>query len=133
MFHIIDDEKDLCELIVEFLKSAGYEAIAYSNPVEYLNYVYNDSYVAPIAIITDVLMPEMNGYELIDKVKVKFPEQKFVVTSGYDGEAKAFRKTSCHFLPKPFSPEELIAIVDAIEKCEKECPLLAVTEHSENE
>jgi len=128
MFHIIDDEEMLCELAVELLTSAGYKAMAYSNPIEYINYVYSDNYISPIAVFTDIRMPSMSGHELIDKVREKFPEQKMVVISGYDESNGAFRKKACHFLPKPYFPEKLIAIADALVKCDIEIPVKSTCE-----
>jgi FixJ family two-component response regulator len=120
MFHIIDDEETLCALAVELLATAGYQAIAYSNPVEYINYVRSGDYVSPMAIFTDIQMPEMSGYELIGNVREKFPEQRIVIVSAYDGCNKASRKKACHFLPKPYSLEKFIAMADAIVRCDKE-------------
>ncbi len=120
MFHIIDDEESLCALAVELLKTAGYQAIAYSNPVEYVNYVRSDHYDSPMAIFTDIRMPEMSGYELIGNVREKFPEQRIVIVSAYDGYNEAPRIKHCHFLPKPYSLEKFIAMADAIVRCDKE-------------
>jgi FixJ family two-component response regulator len=112
-FHIIDDEPDLCELAVELIASAGFKAVSYTNPVEYLDYMNSDGYVVPTAIFTDVQMPEMNGYELCDEIKKKHPDQKIVVVSGYSG-VEAFKRKVWQFLPKPYMPEQIIAIVNAI-------------------
>jgi FixJ family two-component response regulator len=120
IFHIIDDEENLCELAAELLGLAGYQAIAYSNPVQYIDYVHSDNYVSPVAIFTDVQMPEMSGYELIDNVREKFPEQKIVIISGYDDCNKASRTKHCHFMPKPYSLEKFIAMADAIVRCDRE-------------
>jgi len=118
--HIVDNDECLRELGVELLESSGHEVNSYSSPVEYLNYVNNDNYTAPTAVITDVRMPEMSGYDLIDKVREKLPELKFVVMSGYHEADEAKRKSPCHFLAKPFSPEQFIAIADAIVGCDQE-------------
>ena len=112
-FHIIDDEITLCELAVELITSVGFEAISYTNPVEYLNYLNSDHYVVPDGVFTDVEMPEMNGYELISEIRKKYPEQKIVVISGYSG-VEAFRRKVWQFLPKPYMPEQIIAIASAI-------------------
>ncbi|ATX82383.1 two-component system, NtrC family, response regulator PilR/two-component system, response regulator YesN/two-component system, NtrC family, C4-dicarboxylate transport response regulator DctD [Mariprofundus ferrinatatus] len=118
MFHVVDDNEHVRELIVELLDVAGYGGKAFSCPFEYLDYVNSDSYISPVAIITDVRMPRMNGYELIEEVREKFPNQKFVVISGYEGKDGAVRTDPCHFLSKPFNPEQLIAVADAIVRCD---------------
>jgi len=121
MFHIIDDEKALCDLTVELISSAGFEATSYTSPVDYLNYVNSDDYVVPDAIFTDIQMPEMNGDELIDKIRCKFPDMKIVVVSGYSG-TETFNHMVWQYLPKPYMPEQIIAIATAIAHVAKEYP-----------
>ena len=120
MFHVIDDDECLRELVVELLESSGYVANSYSSPHEYVDYLKSDNYLFPTATFTDIQMPGMSGYELIDIIREKFPEQKIVVMSGYHEGDAAMRNTSCHFLPKPFIPQQLFAIADALIRCNKE-------------
>jgi len=122
MFHVIDDEEALRELAVELLNYAGYQALSYSNPATYLDLVRDESYVPPAAIFTDIRMPEMDGYTLIDNVRKRFPEQRFVVISGFHENNRAFNKSPCLFLNKPYAPEKLIEIANAITQCEKQGP-----------
>jgi len=114
VFHIIDDEEILCELATELISSAGFEASSYTNPVDYLNYVNSNDYVVPDAIFTDIQMPSMNGYELIDKIRSKFPDMKIVVVSGYYSATAAHRHNVWQYLPKPYMPEQIIAIATEI-------------------
>jgi len=114
VFHIIDDEEILCELAAELISSAGFETISYTSPVDYLNYVNSDAYVVPDAIFTDIQMPGMNGYELIDKIRVRFPDMKIVVVSGYYSATAARRYNVWKYLPKPYMPEQIIAIATEI-------------------
>lgn len=118
MFHIIDDEVALSTLMVELLESAGYQAVDFSSPVDYLNFVDSKYYLPPVAVITDVRMPEMSGYELIDRVRDKYPEQRVIVVSGDDRGDEARNREVCHFLSKPFTPEKLFSLADAITKCD---------------
>ena len=118
MFHIIDDEVVLSALMVELLESAGYQAVDYSDPLEYLKFVDSNHYFPPLAIITDVRMPKMGGYELIDRVRERYPQQRVIVVSGDDIGDEARNREVCHFLTKPVSPDTLFALADAITKCE---------------
>jgi len=113
IFHVIDDETVLCELAVELIATAGFEAVSYTNPLDYLHYLNSRDYTVPDAIFTDIEMPGMNGYELIDKIRSRFPDMKIVVISGYCG-VEAFKRNVWHFLPKPYMPEQIIAIATAI-------------------
>lgn len=119
MFHIIDDDLHLHGLTVELLESAGFEAQSFADPVEYLHLVNSEDYTPPKALFTDIRMPQMSGYELIDRVREKYPRQKFIVLSGYDGDGvETLRKKVCHFLQKPFMPEQLISIATALDRCD---------------
>jgi len=123
MFHIIDDEALLCELAVEIILAAGFEAVSYTSPIEYLHYVDSNDYVEPDAIFTDIQMPEMNGYEFIDKIRCKFPDMKIVVVSGYYSATAALKHHVWRYLPKPYFPAQIIAIASEIAQyCLKEKP-----------
>jgi len=121
LFHIIDDEPTLCELAVELISSIGFKAVSYSDPVEYLSYMNSDAYVVPTAIFTDIQMPEMNGYDLIDKIREKYPDQKVIVVSGYSG-VEAYKRKVWQFLPKPYLPDQLIALVNDMVQYNEEVP-----------
>jgi len=117
MFHIIDDEKVLAEMIAEILESIGFQVMAFSNPLTYLDYVNSASFTEPLAIFTDMKMPQMGGYRLIHEVRKRFPKQKFVVISGERGSEKPIGKAACHFITKPFQPQFLIDTARAIQQC----------------
>jgi len=119
MFHVIDDDTTLSSLMVELLESDGYQAVGYSSPIEYLHFVESKYYIPPVAVITDVRMPEMSGYELIDKLRELFPKQRAVVVSGDDTGDRAANRDICHFLSKPIAPETLFDLAALITKCDQ--------------
>lgn len=119
MFHIIDDEVTLSALMVELLESAGYQAVDFSDPLEYLKFVDSSHYFPPLAIITDVRMPKMGGYELIDSVRERYPQQRVIVVSGDDRGDEARNREVCHFLTKPVSPDTLFELAGTISRCEE--------------
>jgi len=117
MFHIIDDEKLLADMTAEILNSSGFQAMAFSSPLEYLKYMDSESFIEPLGIFTDIKMPEMGGFQLIDEVRKRFPGQKFVVISGETGGEKPIGRPACHFLAKPFNPQMLVETARAIQEC----------------
>jgi two-component SAPR family response regulator len=129
MFHVVDDEGFVCKIFVKILKSAGYEALSFTNPEEYLEYVKSESYVKPIAIFTDIVMPEMNGFELIDKVREFEPDVKIVVLSGLSKNQSKSKKRICHYLLKPVHRKLLTETIEILAKCDEtnwddwQCPL----------
>ncbi len=122
MFHVIDDNAALCELTAEIIKSSGQQAKCFTNPKEYLDKLLGGMLKAPKAIFTDIRMPEIDGHTLIRKVHEKLPNQKIIVISGYDEERENSKERICHFLSKPYSPQKILEIVDAILKCNFEGP-----------
>ena len=68
-------------------------------------------------LITDVIMPEMSGEELIRRVRVLRPALPVLFISGYDRSTLAKRKQTAvaeHFLQKPFDSDDLFAAVRAV-------------------
>jgi len=113
MFHVIGEGEVLGELMVDLLKSNGYQAAAFSNSVEYYNHVCNEEYVSPIAIITDARMAELSGDDF-NKICEKFPEMRFMIISGYNEDVESSINNVCHYLTKPFNSDEMMIIVGAI-------------------
>ena len=80
---IVDDEKDLLFVYQKALKLAGMEISTFDNP----DMAYNEFKENPemySLLLTDMRMPNMNGYELINKVKAIRPEIKTILISAYD-------------------------------------------------
>jgi len=125
VFHVIDDNAALCELTTEIIKSSGHQAKCFTDPKEYLNQLLGGILKAPKAIFTDIRMPNIDGHMLIRMVHEKLPNQKIIVTSGYDEEQEHTKERVCHFLSKPCSPQKILEVVDAILKCELEGPVAA--------
>jgi len=80
---IVDDEKDLLFVYKKALKLAGMEISTFDNPdMAYKEFKENPEMY--ILLLTDMRMPSMNGYELINKVKAIRPEIKTILISAYD-------------------------------------------------
>ena len=67
---LVDDEKDILDLFSEYLTSNGFNTISFDNPVNALNYFYQNQSNCSL-IITDYKMPQMSGIDLIKKIKEK--------------------------------------------------------------
>ena len=122
MFHIVDDDEDIREVIEGLLGLMGHESKSFSCPFDYLEYVKSDGFDLPYALLSDVQMPKMNGYEMIEQVRQVHPEIRTAIISGfpkYEGEAKA---SSCAFLNKPIVMEEFQHIVESFVKCHEAGP-----------
>jgi len=109
---IIDDEPALLDLLRRYLARLGYEVETYDTPGKALERFQAEPESFSMAI-TDLSLPEMNGEELIGKLRVLRPHLPAIITSGYPYRPRA---AGIGFLQKPFLPK---ALVEQIEKALK--------------
>jgi DNA-binding NtrC family response regulator len=113
---VVDDEQRIADTLALILRSNGYEtAVAY----EGASALAHCSRIQPDLLLTDVVMPGMNGIELAEAVSEKFPECKVLLFSGHAATAELLhraRKQGCDFtlLSKPIHPEVLLKKVAEI-------------------
>ena len=69
---LVDDEKDVLNLFYEYLHNFGYKTISFDNPLEALRYLEDNNVSNCSLIITDYKMPQMNGIDLIKKIREKY-------------------------------------------------------------
>lgn len=102
---IVEDEKSILNMGKRFLKRLGYEVLTANSPTESLELVQN--YPQKIhLLITDVVMPEMNGRELAKRLETLQPGIKCLFMSGYTANVIAHHGVldeGLFFLQKPFS------------------------------
>ena len=67
---LVDDEKDILDLFSEYLSSNGFSTISFQNPMEALNYFYQNISNCSM-VITDYKMPQMSGLDFINKIREK--------------------------------------------------------------
>ncbi len=114
---LVEDNTMVRRSIEATLRGLGYRVAAVASGDECIETVAHAR--EPIdLLITDVVMPEMSGKELIDRVRAIVPELPVLFMSGYDRSTLASRKQSVaaeHFLQKPFDCEDLsTAVVSAM-------------------
>ncbi|MCS7209556.1 MAG: ATP-binding protein [Fimbriimonadales bacterium] len=107
---VVEDEPGVLEVVTEILQQQGYTALAARSPVEALQIA--QSYDKPIhLLITDVVMPVMSGRELADYLVRLYPRLRVLYVSGYTGNTIVHHgvlEAGIHFLPKPYTPSQLI-------------------------
>jgi len=106
-FHIIDDQPFICLFISEVLSDLGHETEVFTSPERYLEYLESPHYSAPAALFSDITMPVMNGYQLLDRVLSQHPKSQFVIMSGSDEIESEYRKSCSAFLRKPFNLSDI--------------------------
>jgi len=108
---VIDDEQNVCMTLKEALETEGFHVNCYQNPNEGLQDVSQKN---PDLIITDLLMPEMDGLKLIQRVKALNPEINILIITAHaslESAIESIRAGANDYLIKPFKIEELLKAV----------------------
>jgi two-component system cell cycle sensor histidine kinase/response regulator CckA len=106
---VVEDEESVRKLTSEALRKYGYEIIEAANAGEALLACERREGSLPL-MITDVVMPQMSGRELADRLHVLRPEMKVLYMSGYTDDAivrHGLLSPTVFFLQKPFTPSVL--------------------------
>lgn len=106
---VVEDEVVITEMMVKMLTALGYEVLAASSPADALR-LAGDHHRNIDLLITDVVMPAMNGRELAVRVQSLRGNIKCIFMSGYTADIIAHHgvlDTNINFLQKPFSMETL--------------------------
>ncbi len=112
---IIDDDDQLLEILRKMLSQAGYEVLMASNGSDGIDLYRKEQ---PDVVITDVIMPEKDGAEVIFELQKEFPDIKIIAMSG-GGEIKAEDYLESiaslsnvkHTFEKPFVFDEMLQVV----------------------
>jgi two-component system, cell cycle sensor histidine kinase and response regulator CckA len=110
---LVEDEEGLRSLNARGLRSRGYSVIEASNGVEALGALEEKNGAVDL-VVSDVVMPEMDGPTLLKMMRGRNPDLKIIFVSGYAEDAfeKSLPKNQQFaFLPKPFTLSQLVAAV----------------------
>jgi DNA-binding response OmpR family regulator len=109
---VVDDEKAICQNVEKILKKSDFEVVKAMNAKEALEKMTNESFSL---LISDIVMPETNGLQLLKMVKKQWPLTKVLMMTAYasiDTAVKAIRLGALDYVPKPFTPDELRSSVE---------------------
>ena len=116
---VVDDERAIADSLAEILQYAGYQALsAYSGEQA----LVKAEQAAPAILLSDVLMPGMNGFELALEIKRRFPSCRLLLFSGQTATAQLAQRFIDQFtglgyrfelLPKPIHPAVLLETVES--------------------
>jgi CheY-like chemotaxis protein len=127
---VVEDETTLRRLLCLSLERRGYKVYAARDGAEAME-IFRQQPGAIHLVVSDIMMPHMDGIELKRKVAAQRPDVKFLFMSGYSEEVIEQLQTSaqgCAFLEKPFLPQELVTKVQGLLRGEAEARTeLAVT------
>ncbi|MCL2936942.1 MAG: response regulator transcription factor [Trichodesmium sp. MAG_R02] len=111
---LVDDEPGLREAVKLYLEDSGFDVCVASNVEDALGLLQSN---LPDLVITDIMMPQVDGYQFLQKLREE-PRFKtlpvvLLTAKGMTTDRISGYQAGCDaYLPKPFDPEELLAIVE---------------------
>ncbi|MDN5096151.1 response regulator transcription factor [Aliarcobacter butzleri] len=113
---LIEDDKDMQKLIVEYLKEYNFDCIAFDQPKDVLEHFKIDNNYS--IIILDLMLPEMDGFDLFKKLK-QIKDIPIVISSArgdIGNKIHGFELGADDYLAKPYEPRELVLRIEHILK-----------------
>jgi PAS domain S-box-containing protein len=110
---VVEDQEAVRRLTVAMLKLCGYQILEAAEAGEALDVAQRHSGEIHL-LLTDVVLPGINGKELSERLRILRPKLKVLFTSGYTAEIIGHRGVLGHglaYIPKPFGPDTLAAKV----------------------
>lgn len=114
---IIDDDKATLDLLKFQLQAEGFETVAADCGAKGLGYVQDDEFDI---ILTDLNLPDINGIEMVRRLKEAAPETEIIMVTGFGSMEKAIEATKAgafYYVEKPVEFEELFVLIQkAVER-----------------
>ena len=110
---IVDDEPSVRTFLAALMKNRGYRVLVADDGASALNLSLHEA--IDVALI-DYIMPGIDGGEVYRTLRVRFPTARLVLMSAFprriaDGKVSTPADEDAVFLAKPFSPEQLTAVI----------------------
>jgi DNA-binding NtrC family response regulator len=109
---VVDDEEIVRESLFHWFKKYGYVVETASSGFEALDKLENYPFQL---LFVDIKMPEMDGIELLEKVKTEYPDTIVIIITAYgsiESAVKAMRIGASDYLLKPFKPDQLALVME---------------------
>jgi CheY-like chemotaxis protein len=113
---LVEDQAAVREYLALVLDKRGYTVLAAGTPGEALS-LLRENGRRICAVVSDVIMPEMNGPEMIRRMRTFVPQVKVLFISGYPANVLSPTGTlpdGCDYLSKPIQADDLLAKLDAL-------------------
>ena len=116
VINIVEDEKDINNLVAQYLRKEGYEVHSYYTYEEASAHVVDDDVHL---WILDIMLDDKSGFDLIEEIRLQGPETPVIFMSARDKEFDriiGLEKGCDDYITKPFSPKELVLRINNIIK-----------------
>jgi len=112
---VIDDDIELCELLTDYLSGEGFAVETVNDGKQGAEQALAEEY---ILVILDVMLPEMNGFDVLRKIRKNSGVPVIMLTARGDDIDRivGLELGADDYLPKPFNPRELVARIRAIQR-----------------
>ena len=113
---VVDDEERMRKLLHDFLTKKGYSVLEAGDGEQALEVFFSNKDIA--LVILDVMMPRLNGYEVLKEIRnySECPVMMLTAKSEEADELQGFKLGVDEYVTKPFSPRVLMARVEALLK-----------------
>jgi len=108
---IVDDERDICDFLSDFLRQEGHEVNTLCDPTKALDDIKHNAYHL---IILDIMMPKLSGMDLLGQIRTFDEDVSIVILTGYpsvETAADSIGYGVSAYLKKPFSIDDLRTIL----------------------
>lgn len=112
---VVDDEVRILNFLHSKLKALGFDVLTASDGIQCLELAHSE---APDLIVLDLLMPRMGGFEVLQQLRT-FSSVPVIILSAREASAdkiKGLGLGADDYVPKPFSPDELVARIEAVRR-----------------
>ncbi|HJL03859.1 MAG TPA: response regulator [Polyangiaceae bacterium LLY-WYZ-15_(1-7)] len=111
---VVDDDQEICDFMETFLTKDGFEVKTLSDPAEAPDEVKVGGYHL---VILDLMMPNMDGVEVLERLRKIDSDVAVVIFTGYpslDTAVKSMKLDAVDYLKKPFNPDEFREVIDRV-------------------
>ncbi|MCG8482515.1 MAG: sigma-54 dependent transcriptional regulator [Clostridia bacterium] len=111
---VVDDEQDYRDVLDMLLKSKGYDVKTFARAEDALEAMEQENYDL---VISDLIMPEMDGVDLLEAIKSKYPDVVVIIMTAFgtiENAVDAMKKGAFTYIIKGNSPEELLMEIENI-------------------
>ena len=108
---IVDDDPQIRMLLSDRLKMNGYRVTQAENGVQGLDLIFKEN---PDLVLLDLMMPEMDGMEVLDRITQDYPDLIVVILTAFgtiERAIEAMKLGAYDFLPKPCQPDHILLVV----------------------
>jgi signal transduction histidine kinase len=113
---LVEDEALVRDVVISLLEPQGYRVLGAGSAGEAMTHLENGRSETFDVVLTDVVLPDRNGFQLAAEVRARFPGVRILFMSGYTDSSvdEKWLEAGTHFLQKPFSADQLLSKLDEV-------------------